>query len=119
MNDLEFSEQYKRLQVVHPNYFGTQEKMATIWHFVGDMDVRWFKSLVDRIIMANRADKIDIGEAVANERRNRKSVAFAEAVSAATKTWANMTEKGLENVLEKYKATNLLEAVRKSQKGEV
>lgn len=118
MNDLEFREQYKRLKEVHPYKFESPEKMKTVWTFVQDMDVHWFESLVDRIVMSSKGD-LDIGEAVAGERRNRRSKQFAEEVCAATKSWQSFSEKGLGNVLEKYGASNLCEAIDKSRKGEV
>lgn len=119
MNDLEFREQYKRLREVHPYKFESKEKMETVWRFVESMDAKWFESLVDRIVMSSKGD-LDIGEAVAAERRARKSAQFAEEVCAASKSWENFkTNKGLERVLEKYGANSLFEAIVKSRKGEV
>ena len=118
MNDLEFREQYARLKEVHTLKFESKEKFDTVWRFVKDMDIKWFTSLVDRIVMSSRGD-LDIGEAVASERRNRKSKQFADDVIEATKNWAAITEGGLENVLQKYGSGNLFEAVQKSRKGEL
>lgn len=117
MNDLEFREQYKRLRETHPMKFEPTEKLNTIWRFVQDMEVAWFKSLVDRIVMSSRGD-LDIGEAVAAERRHRKSKEFADSVCAATNAWQGVTEKGLDNVLGKYGAGSLADAVLKSRRGE-
>lgn len=121
MNDLEFREQYKRLKEVHPHYFGSAEKMNTTWEYVKDLDLKWFTHLVDRIVMGGdpRQQKFDIGEAAIAERRARKSAQFAEDVSKATSNWKQITERGLENVLEKYGGGNLFEAVLKSKKGEI
>lgn len=121
MNDLEFREQYKRLTEVHKHYFDSKEKLNTTWEYVKELDADWFRHLVDRIVMASdpRLHKFDIGEAAIAERRSRKSKQFAEDVCEATKNWKDITEKGLENVLGKYKAGNLFEAVLKSRKGEL
>jgi hypothetical protein len=121
MNDLEFQTQYKRLREVHPYMYGSKEKMETIWKFVGEMDEEWFRKFVDNIVAASdpKLEKYDIGQAVIGERRARRSVEFAEDVISATKNWSQITERGLENVLEKYGATNLFEAITKSRKGEI
>lgn len=121
MNDLEFREQYKRLREVHPHYFGPQEKMNTTWEYVKNLDVDWFRHLVDRLVMAQdpKRKDLDIGEAAVSERRNRKNLAFAEDVAAAAKSWQGITEKGLEKVLEKYRAGSLFDAILKSRKGEL
>lgn len=119
MNDLEFREQYKRLKEVHPHRFESAEKLSTVWRFVKDMDIQWFTSLTDRIVMSSKGD-LDIGEAVTFERRNRKSKEFADDVCKAVDTVRKlMTDDGLDRVLGKYKAGSLIDAIEKSRKGEV
>lgn len=115
MNDLEFREQYKRLKEVHPYTYENNEKALTIWRFVKDMEIDWFKNLVDRIVLSNRGDKIDIGEAVAAERRSRASVKFADDVIESLRLRNNISEKGLENVLDKYKLKSLVECLSQNK----
>lgn len=120
MTQEEFSKQYKRLKDVFPSFYNSQEKMLTTWNFIKEMDEPWFKSLVDRIVMGNRPDKVDIGEAVINEKRNRKFYEFSQNIIASIDVIkTTVSEKGLDNALEKYQANNLLEAIEKSRKGNI
>ncbi len=121
MDEGKFRDQYARLKDVHPQLFGSVEKMTTTWSFVQDLDIDWFTRFCDRIVMAMnpRSDEFDIGKAASGERRHRRSVQFAEDVSAATKNWNRCTEEGLGNVLAKYKSGSLVDAIEKSRKGEL
>ncbi len=122
MNDLEFQTQYKRLREVHPNLYGSKEKMETIWRFVGDMDEKWFRNFVDNVVASSnpRDEKYDIGQAAIGEKRARKSLEFSENIVRLSEIAAGrISEKGLENILDKYGVSNLFEAVQKSRKGEV
>ena len=122
MNDLEFQIQYKRIKECHPFIYGSKEKMETIWKFVHDMDEPWFRKMVDNICAAPdaRSEKYDIGAAVVGEKRARKSAEFAEnVVKMSDLVNGRISEKGLGNVLEQYGASNLVEAIERSRKGEL
>ena len=116
MNDLEFREQYKRLKEVHPNTYENNEKALTVWRFVKDMEIDWFKSLVDRVVLSNRGDKIDIGEAVASERRHRASIKFADDVIETLRLRNNISDNGLENVLKRYEFESLIDCLYQNDK---
>lgn len=122
MNDIEFREQYKRLRECHPNIFAPKEKMDTIWYYVKDLDLNWFKKIVNHIVMANdvRSEKYDIGAAAIAEMRSRKAQEFANNVIKMSELVSKrMSADGLENTLKHYGANSLLDAVEKSRKGEL
>lgn len=121
MTDPEFREQYRRLTDVHKMHFSSKEKMDTIWGYVQDLDVKWFSRIVDSIVMATdvRSERFDIGFAARAERNAKKAAAKAREVSDLVDAYDNLNNQGLEKVLEEYKSGSLLEAVQKSQKGDL
>lgn len=115
----EFNEQYQRLADCFPNKFSNLSKLETVQRYVLDMDASWFRSLVDRIVMTPHGD-LDIGEAVAGERRSRAMKRFADdATRALQVTKSQMSGDGLEKALKIFGSSSLAEAVEKSQKGKL
>ena len=119
MSLAEYMQEYARLEDVFPHIFKSEAKKGTVFRFVDSFEIEWFSKLVDRIVISGRGDKIDIGDAVAAERRARSSAKFADDLCGAMTTWNGISDSGLDNVLRKYKASNLLEAISSSRKGVV
>lgn len=119
MTSEEYAVEYQRLSDVFPNKFLSAAKTETVWKYVKEFDISWFRSLVDRIVMTTHGD-VDIGEVVAAERRARKSKQFADdVVKAMDNVSSRITDAGFEKVLKSYGANSLLEAITKSRKGEL
>ena len=63
MKTEEFEKEYKRLKNAFPTQFASEEKQNLVARTVGAMDERWWRALVDRIILAGDP-RLDIAEAV-------------------------------------------------------
>lgn len=119
MTPEEYIFQYERLCDVFPNKFENPTKMDTVFKFVQDLEIDWFRKLVDRIVMTPHGN-IDIGEEVAGEKRTRKSIEFADDVNKALDVLhGRITPLGLKKVLDAYQVKTLWEAVEKSRRGEL
>jgi hypothetical protein len=111
----EFEFQINRLKATFPNQF-PDERVVTIFSFVKDLDAKWFQKVCSHMIMVSNP-RLDISEAARNERNAKAAQQFTEDVVAAhEKMKARMTDEGYSSALQKFNASNLLEAVQNSAK---
>ncbi len=111
MTNTEFESQYSKLEEINPFY---QKKVIKelIAECVRELDLLWFKRLVERILL-NPGIRIDIGEAARTEKQARRAATDTRAMTQAFESLKeNMSENGLKDVLKSMGVNSLLEAVK-------
>lgn len=118
MTQQEFDFEYGRLVKEYPNIYGSQNRTILIAQIVKDFDAKWFRALVNRIIL-NPHERISIEEVARSERNARlANLRAKEAIGAIESLENKMSDEGYESVLKMFKANSLAEAVANSKKAE-
>lgn len=116
MTNYEFEAEYDKLSESNPLIYKNKTRKELIANCVKDLDVNWFKALVNRIVL-NPMVRVDIDEAARGERIARAAIKRSQDES---KAFENMTEKmsenGLQETLEKFNAKTVFEAVKNFKK---
>ena len=111
MTKMEFLDHYKKLLSEYPQQFESKYRMELIEKTVIGLPVRWWESLVERIIITNNP-RLDIHEAAAGERRALNSVRRTqETLAAYDVVMANISDSGLGDALRSHGAKCLWEAI--------
>lgn len=111
MTNYEFKAEYDKLVEVYPQNFNSDHKQLAIWSYVKDLEIRWWKALVNRMILSSNP-RIDIedagrGERIAKQRERDTKAMFQLQDQLQDK----ISENGLEEVLEKLGKKSLVDAI--------
>ncbi|MEK6772358.1 MAG: hypothetical protein AABY64_00335 [Bdellovibrionota bacterium] len=118
MTELEFKREYKKLEDVFPQNFNSKFKEEAIANYIKDMDVRWWKALVNRMILSSNP-RLDIDDAARGERIAKKRAEDTRAMLQLNDQLnEKISEDGLNNVLKNLGAKSLEEAVIKNKNNE-
>ena len=115
MTKVEFVTEYKRLIEEYENIFKSKNRMALIEQAVMPLSHKWWKGVVDRIIISNNP-KMDIYDAARSEaiainaiKRTKENI---EAYEYLTK---GITDEGLKGALNAFGAKSIWEAILTSK----
>lgn len=111
MTEQEFQTEYDKLKSVYADFRNTFKEMA-VAKAVKDMDAKWWRALVNRIILSSNP-RLDIDDAARGERLAKKR---AEDTKILLEASSVASENGLSDVLNRMGAGSLMEAVQKSKK---
>lgn len=112
MTEQEFQSEYDKLKSVYADFRNTFKEIA-VAKAVKDMDPKWWRALVNRIILSSNP-RLDIDDAARGERLAKKR---AEDTKVLLEASVVASENGLSDVLKRMGAGSLLDAVRKSKEG--
>ncbi len=119
MTNYEFKAEYDKLVDVYPSNFGNEHKEKAIYNYIKDLDQKWWKALVNRIILSSKPG-IDIEDAARGERLARKKIEDTKLLLKASTSFSEqMSECGLEDVLKSMGVKSLVEAITRKPEGEV
>jgi hypothetical protein len=112
MTQLEFEKQAKRLILAFGPESFNQERLKLIFLKVTDLDSSWFEKLVTTLIL-NGNQRIDFAELIAAEKAKRKSIELTKnVIEASEQIKSEISENGLSDVLKKFHANSLLDAIQ-------
>lgn len=118
MTNYEFEAQYQKLAEAYPEIYGKKFRKEIIAQCVRDLDLRWFSNLVNRLLL-NPYLKFDFDEAARNERIAKSRIkATQDETQAIEALKSKMTASGYEELLKKYNAKSLTEALDNFKKEE-
>lgn len=118
MTQEEFTKQYSRLTNVHPSYYSSQEKMATIWSYVKDLDADWLRKLCDKIVLSTRpvGDQFDIGLGALAEKRAIKASELTNNIVRMSDYVNGISNDGLDKALKEAGLSSVSELFNKQNK---
>lgn len=113
MTNEQFALEYGRLLEWDKASFQSPARQKLIARYVQPLEHSWWRKTVDQIILSNNRF-FDIAEAARGERRAITSLRVARDESEAYSAFSRaMSERGLEETLEKMGSNSLWDAVRK------
>jgi hypothetical protein len=117
MTQQEFDTEYSRLVKEYPNIYGSQNRTVLIAQIVKDFDVKWFRALVNRIIL-NPHERISIEEIARSERNAKAANLRAKgAIGEIERLTEKISDEGYQKVLKAFGNSNsLLEAVENAKR---
>ena len=114
MNKQEFREEYLKLIEEYPQVFESKTRMALIEKHVLHLDAKWWKSLVERIIITNNP-RFDISEAARSETHAINAInRTRDTIEAYQRVTQGVTDEGLKTALNAFGAKSVWDAVSKS-----
>jgi len=115
MTDYEFKTQMQRLSDAFPSHYSSQQRTKLIFERVKDLDLGWFRKLVDRIILTNDP-RFNFDEASRGERLARKQINLTtDLIRASEAISEQITDQGFANALAEFGTNSLLDAVFKKR----
>lgn len=115
MTKIEFLTEYKRLIEEYEIIFKSKNRMALIEGAVMPLSHKWWKSVVDRVIITNNP-KFDIYEAARSENASINSInRTRETIEAFEYLCQGVTDEGLRKALNAFGAKSIWEAISKSK----
>lgn len=113
MTTYEFKLEYDKLIEIYPQNFSSKFKEQAIFNYIKDLDVKWWKALVNRMILSSNP-RLDIDDAARGERNARRR---AQDTNAMLRLNDELSDKisatGLEDALKQVGANSLLDAISK------
>lgn len=115
MMNYEFKVEYDKLVEVYPEQFKSPHKEKIIANYVKDLDAKWWRALVNRMILSSNP-RLDIDEAARGERLAKEKLrATRELLSAQDRLSENISASGLSDTLKSLGVKSLLEAIEKKE----
>lgn len=111
MTNYEFKLEYDKLVDIYPDQFKSKFKEQAVANYVKDLDAKWWKSTVTRMILSSNP-RLDIEDAARGERLAKQKLrATQETLDAINMVSRNISTAGLQNALKSLGVNSLLEAI--------
>lgn len=111
MTNYEFKLEYDKLVDIYPDQFKSKFKEQAIANYVKDLDAKWWKAIVTRMILSSNP-RLDIDDAARGERLARHKLnSTRELLDAQKELSKNISTAGLQDTLKKLGVKSLLEAI--------
>jgi hypothetical protein len=117
MTNYEFKAEYDKLLEVYPEHFKSKHKEQAIAAYVRDLDAKWFKAMVTRMILSSNP-RLDIEDAARGERLAKQKLrATQETLAAINSVSRNISTAGLQDALKSLGVKSLIEAIETKKEG--